>query len=244
MFPIETMTKMLVLVDFGVQQAQQQIPRPSSNPTEKYITEHVLEAQLLQVFMKQFARRGTDSICCRMASGGFNAGNVLVGGQNQNPWRYIGLAYPSNHDNAHELNFIIEPVNLVKERAFKGINLVSPTKMQNACTSEDTVDTAMRSMKIVMMTYKYTTMPAISEIYVAQATRTAIRFDVAEDAVVAHNPNYTKNNLKGSGRTLSRVIPMWSFASFIISSTTGCPRSSRCWITPTQTKTPRLLAGQ
>ena len=106
--------------NFGIQPALQSVPRPpgAKTPTERYITEHVLEAQMMKLFMDKNYRHPGDanSICNQMAREGWNRGNVVINGVAQNPWRFVTLGYPGDHANSGDFMRIIETVNLIKER--------------------------------------------------------------------------------------------------------------------------------
>ncbi|KAL3423877.1 glycosyl hydrolases family 18 protein, partial [Phlyctema vagabunda] len=201
--------------DFGIQTAAQVVPRPqgSTTPTERYITEHVLEAQMLKVFMqKNYEKKGdANSVCAQMAKGGWKKGSVPINGVGQNPWSFVATGYPSSDANSAEMMIIIEPVNLLKERAFKGTALVSAKKMADAVKSETTVHSAIRSMKHVLLTYKYMALPEISTIYVDQIERVETNFNTAEDALKAADSSYTKHNLGDQWKTWSR-----GYTSFVI----------------------------
>lgn len=190
-----------------MQPARQNVKRPPGGKAEfeRYITEHVLEAQLLKEFMKD---RNIKPLCKPMERGGFKKGNVPINGVPQNPWDYIGGAYPSDQPGGHgdEMNIIIESVNLVKENAFKLHRLPGEGAMAAACKSEDTVDKAIRTMKNIIMTYKYMKEPTINDIFVDQVNRVADRFEEAENAVRAFSGNtYTTNDLKNKWKTFMRT---------------------------------------
>ncbi|KAH8598588.1 hypothetical protein B0O99DRAFT_505946, partial [Bisporella sp. PMI_857] len=191
---------------FGVQAVEQPVERPpgSLTPTERYIAEHVLEAQMLKMFMDANYRQpgNTNSVCSQM-SRYWNRGNVPIAGQPQNPWVYVAKAYPGDGRNEGELMRIIEVLNLVKERltsfqGFKGTTITAASKLTNAVASEQTVHSAIRNMKNALMVYKYMAMLAIRTIYRDQARRVEVHFATAEAAIQANDPTYTPHGLQAA----------------------------------------------
>lgn len=158
---------------------------------------------MLQVFSSHLKNKYTDvkTMCKNMAPdwkhGKFDINNEIK----INPWDYVGLGYPGANDAADMMN-IIETVNLIKENVFKGNNVPGKTKIATAVKSEDTIDTAIRTMKNVLMTYKYMAHADTARIFVAQAIRVSTRFEEADNAVAAQSTKgYTKQGLKGKWET-------------------------------------------
>ncbi len=132
-----------------------------------------------------------------MKDRGWNRRTTIDGAANIYPWDFIGSAFPGeNNGFGNEVNRIIEPVNIVKENAFKGNRLPKESQMAGFCASELTVDRAIRTMKIVIMTIKYLQEDAIRVIWNAQAARVADRFETAEDALATLDPNYSNLDLR------------------------------------------------
>ncbi|KAK4222695.1 hypothetical protein QBC38DRAFT_448026 [Podospora fimiseda] len=184
---------------FGVQTRLQVVPRPpnAKRKTEIYITEHVLEAHLLKEFMKDAT---ASKFCKDLATNGFNT-PLTIGGKSQTPWNFVASAYPSKDAaTASEFNKIIEPVNLVKENAFKLNNVVAASKVKKAVAEvkdKGRFDQAMFSIKKVIMTYKYMKETEIKNILVKQTNRVANNFEIAEDTLTkVANSKYKKVNLK------------------------------------------------
>lgn len=84
-------------------------------------------------------------------------------------------------DTKEEMMWIIEPVNLIKETLWKGQSIAGENKMAQAVATEDSVATAVKSMKNVLMTYKYMAMDEMGRTLIKQTNRVAERFDEAED---------------------------------------------------------------
>ncbi|KAK5654041.1 hypothetical protein OQA88_7719 [Cercophora sp. LCS_1] len=186
--------------EFGIQDEEQDIERPRGRPFERYITEHVLEWQLLKEFMATHTRPpGTpNTLCKRMLAGGWSDTKLLMPGETvqTSPWVYVGKAYPGLHANHNELNIIPENVNLAKERVFKRHQMFTATSMANAARSEDTVHAAIRNMKTVVILYKYLRHTDINTIYYNQAVRVGTRMNEAEDFLVGRGLGYVKENLQ------------------------------------------------
>ncbi len=86
-------------------------------------------------------------------------GNIQLNGYNGNrpvnAWRAIMAAFPNTVQNAGELVLLEEQVNLAKERAFNNIRDVNDaTKMKGYIASDDTVDKAIRNVKVAILAYK------------------------------------------------------------------------------------------
>ncbi|KAL2259976.1 hypothetical protein VTK26DRAFT_6171 [Humicola hyalothermophila] len=180
--------------DFGPQPGRQNVPRPGGS-YEPYPVEHVLEGQLLTDFLARSSEETTFSDICRdMGNAWFSTqtvpGHMTADGNPQSPWQYIADGYPYSagsrpaYQAHHEEEFVrvIESVNIMKEFAFKFKDkLPGNDKMQELSASEDTVDQAIRTMKIVLMTYKYLAADEIRELLYKQAHRVGDRMSEMED---------------------------------------------------------------
>ncbi|KAK2590043.1 hypothetical protein QQS21_012271 [Conoideocrella luteorostrata] len=154
---------------FG-ESAQPQVPKPRGG-FERFVTEHVLEAQLLQAFM-EYVEKSIDS-----------QGAAKIDGQDIPSWDYIAQGYPGDSNHASEIVEIIESVNIAKENAFKGNNPKPWPATKKFLENEATVGGALRNMKIVIMAYKYLKLDIIQISLKNQATRVADRMETVEDAM-------------------------------------------------------------
>lgn len=168
--------------------------------------EHILEGQLLFKFLE---KGGYSDLCDDMGepnSGWYDTTVMppIVTGQNsRSPWQYIadgfpyksardgksGPTYPANHED--EFIIVLEPINIVKEFAFSGDEAIPGSSgMRAAVASEQSVDTAIRTMKNALLTYKYLMDSAVQSTLVTQATRVGDRMSEVED-VLRNNAQYT-----------------------------------------------------
>ncbi|KAI9150010.1 Chitotriosidase-1 [Paramyrothecium foliicola] len=221
-------------VNVGARRQQVPMPNRGNNPrNEDYAVEHVLEAQLLSQFLTQ----GFSDVCDDM--GEANSGwyddtampPVVPNARTRSPWQFIADAFPyrsardtrngPNYPAHHEDEFItvIQPINQVKASAFAGANaLPGSDGMADAVRSEQTVERAIRTMKNVLLTYKYLNLQFVKDTLVAQATRVGDRMDEAED-FLRNDPRFTSDiqGLRGlwlsfvKGRTELAVSKMSTF---------------------------------
>lgn len=154
----------------------------------------------------------------------------------RSPWQYIadafpykaatdnGKAYPANHED--EFVYVLEPINIVKEFAFKNNEaLPGNGDMTKAVASEQTVDNAIRTMKNILLTYKYMTDPTIQATLVTQAQRVADRMSEVEISWRTMQHSRRRSRVSAlSGSHLSRVVRSWPQANWSRSSPTGCQR--------------------
>lgn len=131
-------------------------------------------------------------MCKKLQEGGFNKPGEF-NGQPVRPVSHAGSGWPSVATK-EEMIWIIEPVNLIKETLWKGTAIAGERGMTNAVATEDSVPTAIRSMKNAFMKYKYMAMTEIGNTLIKQTERVAERFDEAEDYMTQKN-GYTKQNL-------------------------------------------------
>lgn len=183
--------------EMGIQPRTQDVPGGSSGRIQVYAVEHVLEGQLLTDFLAKSSDETTFSDICHdmTASDWFNSqavpGGMTSTGVAQSPWQYIAdgypysegrraPAYPAHHED--EFVRVITSVNVMKEFAFKFKDrLPGNDDMQGLSASEDTVDRAIRTMKVVIMTYKYLIASDIQSLLYTQANRVGDRMDEMED---------------------------------------------------------------
>ncbi|KAI1776334.1 family 18 glycosyl hydrolase [Hypoxylon cercidicola] len=178
--------------EFGKQTAMQNVLRPSGR-NERYVVEHVLEAQLMQRFFKDVSNGGADSVCKRLKAGGFEK-NTIINNEETYPIYHVASGYPST-STKEEMMYIIEPINLIKENIWKGNRIPGENNMAKAVATEDAVPTAIRSMKNALMTYKYMMMKEVGDIMVKQTNRVGDKFDEAEKAMVDANRGYVAQGL-------------------------------------------------
>lgn len=187
---------------------KQIVPRPagSTSANERYVVEHILEAQLLFKFLGE---GGYSDLCDDMGepnSGWYDTTvmpPIVAGQNNRSPWQYVadgfpyksardgrsGPTYPASHED--EFIYVLEPINLVKEFAFAGNEAIPGSSgMRAAVASEQTVDRAIRTMKNALLTYRYLTDSVIQDRLVTQATRVGDRMSEVED-VLRNNAQYT-----------------------------------------------------
>lgn len=101
---------------FGIRANEQSVLKEDGVNFIKYINEHVLEAQMLQIFMnKEFGAGGASAPCVEMGIDGWRNGRIVINGVSWDPWTFVASAYPGNHANGAEIVRIFEPPNTIKE---------------------------------------------------------------------------------------------------------------------------------
>lgn len=158
-----------------------------------YRVEHILEGNQLDIFMV-----ANSDLCQPMENDGwFKKQTIDTARKEELPWEYIGRAYPFRGSNENEFYSIIEPVNIAKENVFLGNNVMGLKDLKKMKAEAD-VDSALVSMKITLMTWKYLNDPTVKRVLKTQADRVGDRMEVADEWFdKSASSNWTKRDLRG-----------------------------------------------
>ncbi|RMD39440.1 hypothetical protein DV735_g5689, partial [Chaetothyriales sp. CBS 134920] len=206
---------------FGRQSDKQNVPKPQGrNGDERYVVEHILEANMIADFLK-----ANDALCGPMKKAGWDKTHKDSNDNEYTPLTYIGDAFPHKASRGYsafmedEFVRVIEPINIVKQKVFREKDSIpGEAAMAAAAASEQTVDRAIRTMKNVLMTYEYIAHADIRSILAAQVTRVANRFEEMDQRLANDNTVvWTKEDVKGKwlkfakGRTEQAVSKLVVF---------------------------------
>lgn len=160
----------------------------------EYKIEHVLEANQLDGFMVVHS-----DLCPDMRSTGWFKFHD-IGGMRQRPWNYIAKGYPSKGSNDGEFYKIIQLINHCKQHAFLGNSLPGESAMSQLVQQEATMEDAIMTMKVALLTWKYLNMDEVKRVLKAQSDRVGERLETADRFMVRNSNQGTKweyANLKG-----------------------------------------------
>ncbi|RMZ83679.1 hypothetical protein DV738_g1033, partial [Chaetothyriales sp. CBS 135597] len=206
---------------FGLQPGTQAVPKPSGNTgNERYVVEHILEANMLAEFMNAY-----NDLCGPMKKAGWGQVRPVTNGNDLSPWDYVGATFPHKATTSYpafmedEFVRVIESINIIKQKVFRKKDSIPGEKgMAKAVASEATVDRAIRTMKNVLMTYEYVAHADIGKILAAQVTRVGERFeDMEEELANDISVGWRKRDIRGKwlkfakGRTERAVGQMRAF---------------------------------
>ncbi|KAM0325743.1 hypothetical protein ACHAQA_007043 [Verticillium albo-atrum] len=175
------------------------------NGQRKYIREHILEKQMLQIFINtkfkdvkgspvpSYTETEFKSHCHYIKHFWEGKGQISqVGERKDKAWDAVARAWPYREDKDHssEINDIVwldEDLNGYKERAFDAVkSLRSDTKMDNSLKDIHKAKIAATALRMAIFVGKYMDNDGISGIYKAQAQRVAVKLNEVEDALVAN----------------------------------------------------------
>ncbi|KAK7955358.1 glycosyl hydrolases family 18-domain-containing protein [Apiospora saccharicola] len=189
--------------NFGVQPQKQKVKNkrwgtknagPKVEEFVGYRVEHILEGNQLDLFMV-----ANSDLCGPMENDGwFKKQTIDTTRKEELPWEYIGRAYPfRNSPHEDEFYSIIEPVNIAKENVFLGNNVMGLKDLKKMKT-EAHIDSALVSMKITLMTWKYLNDPTVKAVLKKQADRVGDRMEVADEWFdKSTTSGWTKRDLRG-----------------------------------------------
>ncbi|KAK7910554.1 hypothetical protein PG985_013035 [Apiospora marii] len=234
--------------NFGVQPQKQNVknPRygtkaagPNTKPFLGYRVEHILEGNQLDLFMV-----ANSDLCLPMKDGGWFKDDVVIDTTRKPelPWEYIGRAYPFRNSNENEFYSIIEPINLAKENVFLG-NEPMGLKYLKKMKKEADLDSALLSMKITLLTWKYLNDPAVKRVLKAQADRVGDRMEVADEWFDQNKAStWTKRDLKGKWLKFIKSSTDVGVAKLRVHLEEWIPKVEK--ILPTDTSTDAAVPGR
>jgi len=155
---------------FGVQTTDQ--------AGHKYIDEHILERQMLQIFLGRYVegQPGLDTFpsLCKYVKNYWDGpkGIIAAGATSMKAWDYVATAFPSTKDFGTEMVRLEEEVNLAKERAFKfGVAINAVDKMNQWLKVETDAGRVVKNLKVTLLAVKYMDIPAVNHLYLTQGNR-------------------------------------------------------------------------
>ncbi|KAF3353826.1 hypothetical protein VdG1_04555 [Verticillium dahliae VDG1] len=175
------------------------------NGLRTYIREHILEKQMLQIFINQkfknqkgspvpsYDANSIKSHCHYLQRFWEGKGKLSqVGDQKDKAWDAVARAWPhrENKDHSSDVNDIVwleAELNGYKERAFDSSkSLRSDKKMKSSLQDIHDAKHAATALRMTILVGKYMDNDGISAIYKAQAQRVAVKLNEVEDALVVN----------------------------------------------------------
>lgn len=162
------------------------VPKTAKDKDDKWVAEHVLEASMLKSFLESDKYK---SLCgpLRLPSSGWKTFHDFPTGR-KTPFQFIGEAYPGTASHRTEIIDILQVMNLMKQATFRGAQPRDPAKMDAITKDEADIPTALKTMKYLLMTYKYISHPTIKGYLAAQVRRVGDNLDIA-DRIVGDDNN-------------------------------------------------------
>lgn len=167
---------------------------PPKTGNARYVVEHVLEANVIQSFFKSLS--DADATCKDLMKYHFQDGRMALGVR---PIDHVGGGWPNKDINAQrdEMFYVIETINLMKEKLWQGKKFNGQDRMATLVQTEDSMPSAIKTMKFALMTYEYMKMQEVGQILIDQTDRVAGRFDEAEEWMRQDSGN--KYRVRGLG---------------------------------------------
>ncbi|KAL8730716.1 MAG: hypothetical protein Q9166_003908 [cf. Caloplaca sp. 2 TL-2023] len=187
------------------------VSTPASGQTKRYATEHILEFQLLTIFLDEQSggsypdpNGGPNRVSFCEYFGAYwdpgASGFVTVNGKRRSPLQHVAYMFPGS-DSAYNNEFVLldSGVNRVKEGMWGKKDINSDETMTNY--EQQTPDKAVKNLKDVISAYKYHKVPTVSTYLVNQANRVGNMFQQMENSIAASDPGYQRLNLQSKWKT-------------------------------------------
>ncbi|KAL8694715.1 MAG: hypothetical protein Q9224_003515, partial [Gallowayella concinna] len=170
--------------------------------TNRYATEHILEFQLLPIFLDLQSsgniypnpEGGTTSVdFCTYFSAYWETGEdywVTVNGNSRSPLQHVAYQFPGS-DSAYNGEFVLLDSDVNRMWGKKDINS-DKTMTEN---EQNDPDVSVKNLKDVVSAYKYHQIPDVSRFLVNQGNRIGAMFLQMENTIAANEPNYQRLNL-------------------------------------------------
>lgn len=191
-------TNPTVCNDFGFQRLAQ--TPDLTNAANRFATEHILEFQLIQIFIDEYAaHRGSSfpnptggngqvDLCKYMEPYWYSlpsASRITINGETATPMQFIASAFPGSFQGtARHLNeFVLldSGVNTAKEGMWGRGAINSDSTMQHY--EQSLPDKEVRNLKDVLSAYKYHMIPQVSQILTDQRNRVGNLFAQVEQTM-------------------------------------------------------------
>ncbi|KAL9030617.1 MAG: hypothetical protein Q9196_001284 [Gyalolechia fulgens] len=192
--------------DFGFGTVGLPVTGVNSN---KFATEHILEFQLLTIFLESLASPakvypnpsgGAKVNYCTWLKGFWTPtgarGRITLNGNPRTPLQHVAYMFPGT-DSAYNSEFVLldSGVNTAKEGMWGSSSSINLDQTMTDYEQQQP-DRAVKNLKDVLSAVAYHRIPAVSTILVDQADRIGSMFNQMEDALVTKGGGYQKVNLQ------------------------------------------------
>ncbi|KAG9952210.1 glycoside hydrolase family 18 protein, partial [Aureobasidium melanogenum] len=220
----------------------EQVTTPAKGSSSGYATEHILEAQLLGLFLSETGAtwpradyfpnpvgktmtpgldwwKDTTYNMCQYFWFWWNGKMITINGVKQEPVQFVASVYPGKDNSwAKEFMLLSKEANNMKERMWGGGQIRDPKKMSNAVegivVAKRDLNWAINNCKSTIQAIKYQQDQTVADIMVKQATRIGQAFDEIENLIPQKLADGSYNRLPYSSMDLGDLWRAWIYGRY------------------------------